>query len=139
MIQYLPTLNALLNGLSATLMVLGVRAIFKKDLQKHKRYLFAAVSTSSLFLISYLTYHFQTSALKPFPGTGLVRTVYLTILISHSILATLVMPLVLVTVILGIKNKIKQHKKWARWTFPIWLYVSVTGVLVYWFLYHLYE
>jgi putative membrane protein len=96
----------------------------------------AAFGTSTLFLVSYLTYHYQVGSVR-FPGTGWLRGVYLTILASHTLLAALVPPLAIVTLSRALAGRVDQHRRIARWTLPIWLYVSVTGVMVYWMLYHL--
>ena len=96
----------------------------------------AAFSCSILFLISYLIYHYQVGSV-PFKGQGPIRTVYFTILITHTVLATTVVPLVLITLIRALRERFDAHRRIARWTFPIWLYVSVTGVIVYWMLYWL--
>lgn len=132
----LPTVNAALNFLSAVLLVVGFFFIKSKCVQAHKASMLAALTSSACFLISYLIYHYQVGSV-PFKGEGFVRNVYFTILISHTILATVVVPMALVTVVRAFKGNFAAHRRSARWTFPIWLYVSVTGVLVYWMLYWL--
>ena len=133
----LPTVNALLNATSGTLLVLGFLQIRKKNLLVHRRLMLAACATSVLFLISYLTYHALAGSTR-FVGTGWSRPVYFTILISHTILATAVLPLAIVTVWRGLRDQRARHRAIARWTFPVWMYVSVTGVLVYLMLYHVF-
>jgi len=96
----------------------------------------SALTASTLFLISYLTYHFQVGSV-PFQGQGWIRWIYFTILISHTILAAVIVPLVLLTLFRALKGNFERHKRIARWTLPLWLYVSVTGVVVYWMLYRL--
>jgi putative membrane protein len=134
--SYLPTLNAALNSLSAVFLVAGYLFIRAKNVTAHKACMLSAFASSSLFLISYLIYHYQVGSV-PFKGQGGIRIVYFTVLISHTILAASVVPLVLVTLIRALKEDFDKHKRIARWTLPIWLYVSVTGVLVYWMLYWL--
>lgn len=136
MIEHLPTVNAILNSLSAVLLVLGYRQIKLGRRENHKRLMIATVSVSALFLASYLTYHWFHGSTR-FLGEGWIRPVYFIILISHTILAASVVPLVLITLRRGLKSDFLRHKRIARWTFPIWLYVSVTGVIVYLLLYHL--
>jgi putative membrane protein len=133
----LPALNACLNATSALFLLLAYRAIRRREIDRHRRLMLAAATTSAVFLASYLTYHARVGSVR-FTGQGLVRTVYFTILISHTILAVTVLPLVLRTLYLGLRRRDGQHRRIARWTFPIWLYVSVTGVVVYVMLYRLY-
>src|SRR3990170_3718770 len=130
----LPTLNAILNALSAILLVNGYLYIRRRKIAAHKRCMIAAVVTSSLFLVSYLTYHYQIGS-KHFEGQGPVRTIYFSILISHTALAITIVPLVLMTLRRAWKGNFERHARIARRTLPLWLYVSVTGVLVYWMLY----
>jgi uncharacterized membrane protein YozB (DUF420 family) len=132
----LPTLNACLNATAAILLVTGHRLIRTGRRQAHQRVMLAAFSVSVLFLISYLVYHYQVGSVR-FGGTGAIRTVYLTILVSHSILAAAVPVLAVVTLYRALRGRFDAHRRIARWTLPIWLYVSVTGVLVYWMLYRL--
>ena len=132
----LPTLNAALNSTSAVLLLLGYRFIRRREIGAHRACMLAAFGVSIVFLISYLTYHAQVGSV-PFPGTGLIRGVYFTILITHTILAALVPPLAIVTLVRALREQFDRHRRLARWTFPIWLYVSVTGVFVYVMLYHL--
>ena len=137
MIDILPTVNALLNFTSAILLFIGHRFIKNGNKQAHKKCMIGAFAVSLLFLISYLTYH-SYHGTTHFPGEGWVRPVYLTILTSHTILAAAIVPLSIITLRRGLKDLIEKHVKIARWTYPIWLYVSVTGVIIYLMLYHLY-
>jgi putative membrane protein len=135
-LSQLPTLNAALNSLSAVLLFTGYLFIRQKNRAAHERCMLAACACSSLFLISYLIYHFQVGSVG-FKGQGWVRPVYFTILISHTILAAAVVPLALITLSRALREKYDAHRRIARWTFPIWLYVSVTGVVIYLMLYGL--
>jgi uncharacterized membrane protein YozB (DUF420 family) len=132
-----PTINAALNFLSAAFLLVAYRAIREMQIEKHRRWMLAAATTSAIFLVSYLAYHARVGSVR-FAGTGAARPVYFTILGTHTILAVAVLPLVLRTLYLGLKRRDDRHRRIARWTFPIWLYVSVTGVVVYVMLYHLY-
>lgn len=132
----LPTLNALLNATSAVLLVCGYRLIRRRRLQAHRGVMLAAFSVSVLFLVSYLIYHFQVGSVR-FQGTGPIRAVYLGILLTHTVLAALVPPLAILTLRRGLKADYAPHRRLARWTLPAWLYVSVTGVVVYWMLYRI--
>ena len=132
----LPAVNAALNSLSAVLLLTGFGFIRAGNQSAHRTSMLAACSCSTLFLISYLIYHFHVGSV-PFKGQGLIRPVYFTILISHTILASAVVPLAIITLIRGLQENFIKHRRIARWTFPIWLYVSVTGVIVYWMLYRL--
>lgn len=131
-----PTLNALLNATSALLILLGYFFIRQRKTEAHKYSMVAALVTSTIFLASYLIYHFQHGSTR-FTGTGIIRTVYFTILITHTVLAAGVVPMILTAVYRAWKGQWERHKAIARWTLPIWLYVSVTGVIVYLMLYHL--
>ena len=133
----LPALNAALNGTSACLLVAGFLCIRRKRVAAHKACMLSAVATSTLFLISYLTYHYHVGSV-PFRGQGWSRPVYFSVLTSHSVLAAATLPLVLVTLTRALRGRFERHARIARWTLPVWLYVSVTGVLVYWMLYHLF-
>ncbi len=130
----LPTLNAALNGTSAVLLALGYLFIRRKKVDLHKACMVSAFVTSTLFLVSYLIYHYHAGS-KPFPGEGWTRPVYFTILISHVILATVTLPLAIVTLARALRGRFEKHRRIARWALPIWLYVSVTGVVVYLMLY----
>ncbi len=130
-----PALNAGLNGTAAVLLTAGFVFIRRRRVHAHRAAMLAAFAVSVAFLACYVTYHLQTGAHTPFGGTGPIRTVYLVMLASHIVLAMAIVPLVLVTVTLALRGRFERHRRWARWTFPLWYYVSVTGVLVYFFLY----
>ena len=132
----LPTVNAVLNGWSALLLSAGFLAIRQRRVSLHRLCMLAACSTSALFLVSYLSYHAAAGATR-FTRPGLVRVVYFTVLTTHTILAAAALPLVIVTLLLALRGSMTRHRALARWTVPIWLYVSVTGVTVYWLLYRL--
>jgi putative membrane protein len=136
-LHVLPLLNAFLNSLSAVLLCSGYIAIRRRCVLLHKTCMLTACFTSALFLISYLTYHYHVGS-KPFTGQGSIRLVYFTILISHTILAAVIVPLVLLTLTRAWKAQWIRHQRLARWTLPLWLYVSVTGVVIYLMLYQLY-
>jgi uncharacterized membrane protein YozB (DUF420 family) len=136
-VEQLPTVNATLNGLAAILLVVGWLQIKTHRERAHKILMLTAFGVSIAFLTCYLIYHFQVGSV-PFEGPPAVRPVYYTILITHVILAITVPFLASITIYLGLKDRRIKHRQLARWTFPIWLYVSVTGVVVYVMLYHLY-
>ena len=136
-ISDLPTLNAILNSISAILLTIGYVFIKQKNREAHRRCMLGAFTTSTLFLISYLVYHFNVGSVK-FQGQGAVRSLYFAILLTHTVLAAVIVPLVFVTFARALKGNFDRHRRIARWTLPIWLYVSVTGVVVYLMLYHLY-
>ncbi|MEX2602160.1 MAG: DUF420 domain-containing protein [Balneolaceae bacterium] len=129
----LPALNALLNSASAILIMTGYSAIRRGNYLLHMRLMMSAFVTSSLFLISYLIYHFYTGH-TPFPGEGWIRPAYFTILISHIILSAFVLPLVLTSFYFAWSGKFGTHRRVSKWTLPVWLYVSVTGVLIFFIL-----
>lgn len=131
----LPPLNASLNSLCTAFLVAGYLFIRRKKIVAHRNCMVAAFTTSVLFLISYLVYHAEAGSVK-FQGEGPLRTAYFAILISHSILAAIVPFLSVLTLVLAFRGRIDRHRRLARWTLPIWLYVSVTGVVVYALLYH---
>jgi uncharacterized membrane protein YozB (DUF420 family) len=133
----LPHLNALLNTLSALFLVTGFLFIRRKNVRAHRAMMTCALTSSTLFLISYLTYHFVYQGLTRFTGQGFVRAVYLTILLTHTVLAAIILPFVLLTVTRALRGDFNRHRRIARWTFPMWLYVSVTGVIVYLMLYRM--
>lgn len=133
----LPALNATLNAVSALLICTGLVLIKRGRRDAHRKAMLGAVTSSTLFLASYLYYHFHAGTTR-FQGTGIARTVYFTILGSHTVLAAAVPFLVVITVVLALRGRFERHRAWARWTAPIWLYVSVTGIAVYVMLYHLY-
>ena len=130
----LPAVNASLNALSGILLLTGYVMIRTRRIKQHRRCMIAAFITSSVFLVCYVVYHLQVGSV-PFTRQGFVRPMYFTILITHVTLAAAVVPLALVALSRGLKGRYPQHVRVARWTFPIWLYVSVTGVLVYVLLY----
>jgi uncharacterized membrane protein YozB (DUF420 family) len=133
----LPALNATLNAVSAALICTGLVLIKQGRRQAHRNAMLGAVTSSTLFLASYLYYHFHAGTTR-FQGTGIARTVYFAILGSHTVLAAAVPLLVAISVTLALRGRYDRHRAWARWTAPIWLYVSVTGIAVYVMLYHLY-
>ena len=133
----LPTLNAFLNATSAALLMLGVKQIYAKNVEAHKRFMVSAFVVSTLFLVSYLVYHFNVGSVG-FTGTGWIRPVYFFILITHSVLAVLVPPMAIITLYRAWRGDFERHRRIARWTYPIWLYVSFTGVVVYLLLYVFY-
>ena len=135
-IASLPLVNATLNGIATVLLVTGYVCIRRGRRDAHRRAMLAAFATSVLFLISYVIYHAQAGS-RPFTGQGPIRTVYFTILISHIILAALTPVLAGLTLWRGLQGRFDRHMRLARWTLPIWLYVSVTGVAVYWMLYQM--
>jgi uncharacterized membrane protein YozB (DUF420 family) len=136
-VHYFPAVNASLNALSGVLLLTAFVFIKRKEIARHRRFMLAACTTSVLFLVSYVTYHYlKGGVVTKFAGTGGWRTLYLTILTSHTILAVVIVPLAILSVFNGLKMRVPQHRRVARWTFPLWMYVSVTGVLVYFFLYH---
>src|SRR2546426_8006946 len=131
----LPAVNAALNATAAILIGAGVYFIKRKNIPAHKACMVAAVAVSALFLTSYLTYHYNVGSVR-FTKQGWIRNVYFPLLISHTVLAVLVLPLVLRTAFLALKGRFANHVRIARWTFPTWMYVSITGVVVYLMLYH---
>jgi uncharacterized membrane protein YozB (DUF420 family) len=135
-VRDLPALNAMLNSFSALLLVWGYTLIRRKRIATHRRVMVAAFVVSTAFLISYLVYHAQVGSVR-FQRTGTIRTVYLSILFTHTVLAAAVPFLAGVTLYRGWTGKYDKHRRIARWTLPIWLYVSVTGVIVYWMLYRM--
>jgi len=132
----LPTLNAALNATSAVLLAVGWVLIRRGHRSAHRATMLAALSCSALFLGSYLTYHAQVGSVR-FTGQGAIRTVYFTVLLSHTVLAMVIVPLVLVTATRALRGRFPAHRAIARVTLPLWAYVSVTGVIVYWMLYRL--
>ena len=132
----LPALNASLNATCFVLLTTGYVLIRRGRIAQHRAVMIAAFCTSVMFLVSYLTYHAQIGS-KPFHGQGPVRYLYFTILLTHTILAAAIVPLVLITLSRGLKRRDDRHRAIARWTLPIWMYVSVTGVIVYLMLYRL--
>jgi putative membrane protein len=135
-IEQLPALNATLNAIAALFLVGGYVMIRRRNIVAHKRFMLAAFTTSALFLVSYLIYHANIGS-RPFTGQGPIRIVYFVILITHIVLAAAILPMALVTLNYGLRARFERHVPIARWTLPIWLYVSVTGVVVYWMLYQM--
>ena len=132
----LPAVNATLNAISTILLITGWVFIKRGDRRNHKRCMVAALVTSTLFLTSYVIYHSQVGSV-PFKGTGLIRAIYFAVLIPHVILAAAIVPPVLITASRGLTAKYDKHRRIARWTLPLWLYVSITGVIVYLMLYQM--
>ena len=133
----LPALNATLNGTCFVLLTIGYLLIRRGRVAQHRAVMIAAFCTSVVFLISYLTYHAQIGS-KHFPGQGPIRYVYFSILLTHTVLAVVIVPMVLITLSRGLKRRDDRHRAIARWTLPLWMYVSITGVIVYLMLYRLY-
>lgn len=132
----LPHVNALLNSVSAILLLTGYYFVRRRNVEAHRRCMLAALGNSGLFLVSYLVYHFSVGSVR-FEGQGWIRLVYFAVLISHTVLATAIVPLVVVTVVRALRQRFDKHRAIARWTLPLWIYVSVTGVAVYWMLYRM--
>jgi uncharacterized membrane protein YozB (DUF420 family) len=132
----LPALNALLNATSATLLAVGYVLIRSGKRGAHKRAMLAALACSALFLTSYLVYHAQVGSVR-FRGQGAVRTLYFTILLTHTVLAVAIVPLVATTLVPALRGRFDRHRRLARVTLPLWAYVSVTGVVIYWMLYRM--
>lgn len=136
MLTLLPTVDASLNVATAVLLICGFYFIRQKNIPAHRVCMLSAFGTSVAFLVCYLTYHYFHGVTR-FPGHGTVRTFYLSLLTSHTILAVVIVPLVLTTLYRAWRQRFDRHRRIAVWTLPLWLYVSVTGVVVYWMLYHL--
>jgi uncharacterized membrane protein YozB (DUF420 family) len=135
-LQDLPTVNAILNGISAVFLLAGWVLIRRRRMRAHRAAMLSALVCSVAFLASYLVYHAQVGSVR-FQGTGAIRTVYFTVLLTHTVLAAAVPFLAAITLTRALQRRFPRHRAIARWTLPIWLYVSVTGVAVYWMLYHL--
>lgn len=133
----LPGLNAALNAISTVLLLAGFAFIRRRRILLHKICMLSAVGCSALFLISYVTFHFRVGVVR-FPAHGWIRRVYFTILTTHTILAATIVPLVIITLTFALRSRFVRHKAIAHWTLPIWLYVSVTGVIIYWLLFRIY-
>jgi putative membrane protein len=129
-VTFLPKLHALLNSLTALSLLTGFYFVKNKNIRGHRFAMVTAFTLSAFFLISYVTYHYQAAPTK-FGGEGTLKTIYYVILITHIVLAAVIVPLVLLSVYFAVSDQINRHRKIARWTFPIWLYVAVTGVVVY--------
>ena len=136
-LQLAPTLNAILNGTAAVLLLTGRVLISRRRIETHKKVMIAAFITSSVFLVNYLTYHAMIHGSKHFAGQGWIRSVYFTILLTHTVLAAAIVPLVLLSLTRGLRRQDARHRAVSRWTFPLWLYVSVTGVVIYLMLYQM--
>ena len=136
-IPLLPHFQAILNLSAICLLSLAWINIRRNDRTKHRKYMLAALAVSGVFMISYLTYHNQVGY-EPFTGQGAIRPFYFTILATHIVLAGLIVPLVLTTVTLALKGNFPRHRRWARITFPLWMYVSVSGIIVYLMAFHIY-
>ena len=138
MIDYtvLPTVNATLNAISGIFLLVGYVLIRRRHIHAHRNAMLGAFTSSTLFLISYLIYHAQAGS-RPFTGEGAIRYLYFAILISHVILAAAILPMAVSTLSRGLRGRYVEHKRIARWTFPTWMYVSVTGVIVYLMLYQM--
>jgi uncharacterized membrane protein YozB (DUF420 family) len=136
LVRVLPAINATLNAASGICLVIAYVLIKQRRIQPHKRFMLAACSASLLFLALYVTNHYlRHGIVTHFTGTGPIRPIYFTMLTTHTILAVTIVPMAIVTVLRGLRMRVVQHRRIARWTFPMWMYVSVTGVLVYFFLY----
>jgi putative membrane protein len=133
----LPALNAALNGIAAVFLVAGYICIRRRAWRAHRACMLGALTTSALFLVSYVTYHYHAGS-RPFPGEGAIRILYFAILITHVILAAVILPMALITAARGLAARYDRHVRIARWTLPLWLYVSVTGVVIYLMLYQMY-
>ena len=133
-----PALNATLNGISAVLLVCGYLAIRSGNRQLHKKLMISAFAVSCAFLVSYLVYHIRIHQVIHFQGQGWIRPVYFTLLLSHTLLAAVIVPLILITLRRAWLEKFDKHRLIARWTLPLWFYVSVTGVIVYFMVYQVY-
>ncbi|WP_078596845.1 DUF420 domain-containing protein [Evansella clarkii] len=129
-VRQLPLLNASLNSLTFVFLLLALIAIKKRNIDRHQKFIYAAFTTTFFFLLSYVTYHFLAES-TAFGGTGFIAGFYYFILITHIILAAVIVPLALMSFFTGYKREEARHRKWVRWTMPLWLYVSFTGVLVY--------
>jgi uncharacterized membrane protein YozB (DUF420 family) len=133
-VESLPAVNATLNGIAGILLLIGFLLIRSRHIDLHRRFMLAAFAASALFLVSYIVYHAQVGSVR-FTRQGFVRPLYFTVLVTHVVLAAAVLPLAIVTLTRGLNGRFQAHRAIARWTLPIWLYVSVTGVLVYVLLY----
>ena len=132
----LPAVNASLNAASAVLLMAGFIFIRRQQRVAHRNCMIAALGTSTLFLVGYLTYHFTVKKLTRFQDPAWFRPIYLTLLLTHTILAVVILPMIVVTATRALRERFDAHKKIARWTWPLWMYVSVTGVVIYYLLYH---
>ena len=136
MLKLLPAINATLNATSGVLLLIAYVLIKRKRIAQHRRFMLAACYTSLAFLVCYVLNHYlRHGVVTRFQGTGAIRPIYFTLLTTHTILAITIVPLAILSVMNGLRMRVPQHRRVARWTFPLWMYVSVTGVLVYFFLY----
>jgi uncharacterized membrane protein YozB (DUF420 family) len=135
-LQDLPTVNAGFNTLCTIFLLTGYVMIRKKNIAAHRACMLTALGCSVLFLVGYLTYHFQVGTTR-YQGEGVLRPIYFTVLLTHTVLAVAIVPMVIITLIRALRERFDRHKAIARWTLPIWMYVSVTGVVVYLMLYRL--
>ncbi len=134
--QLLPAVNATLNAASGVLLLIAYVLIKRKRIAQHRRFMLAACVTSLVFLCCYVLNHYlRHGVVTHFTGTGVIRPIYFTLLTTHTILAITIVPMAIITLRYGLRMRVMQHRRIARWTFPLWMYVSVTGVLVYFFLY----
>jgi uncharacterized membrane protein YozB (DUF420 family) len=133
-VSILPTVNATLNAVATVFLVTGWTLIRRRRIVAHRRAMIGALVCSALFLVSYVTYHYHAGS-RPFTGSGAIRAVYFAILLTHVVLAAAIVPMVLVTLTRALRGNYGRHRAIARWTMPLWLYVSVTGVIVYLMLY----
>jgi len=129
-LTFLPMINAILNTFTTIFLVAAYWAILNKKVETHRRFIYAAFATTALFLITYISYHALTVS-TPFGGTGVIRTFYFIILLTHIVLAAVIVPFALASAAYGLSMQVTKHRRIARWTMPAWLYVSVTGVIVY--------
>jgi putative membrane protein len=129
-VHVLPFVNAILNSLTTVFLLSALAAIKQKNVRVHRRFIYAAFITTGLFLVTYLAYHSLSESTR-YGGEGLLRGIYYVVLLTHVVLAALIVPLALVTFFRGINNRVAEHRAIARWTMPLWLYVSITGVIVY--------
>ena len=135
-VTWLPHLNAMLNAASGMLLTAGYLSIRAGHVGRHRACMLGAVAVSVIFLVSYVIYHLQVGSV-PFTREGSIRTVYFTVLITHAVLAVVIVPLVVITVMRALRDQFDRHVAIARWTLPIWIYVSISGVVVYWMLYQM--
>ncbi|HVL68842.1 MAG TPA: DUF420 domain-containing protein [Vicinamibacterales bacterium] len=133
----LPAVNASLNAIAAILLLIGYVLVKQRKLEQHRNVMIAAFTVSTLFLVGYVIYHWNVGS-KRFPGQGPIRSVYFFVLITHIVLAAFVPPMAILTLVRGLRKRYDPHARLARWTLPIWLYVSVTGVIVYVMLYRMF-
>lgn len=129
-LTFLPFFNAVMNSFTFIFLVAALYSIKQKNIQRHRRYIFAAFTTTALFLLSYVTYHAMAPS-TPYGGQGILRPIYYFILLTHIVLSAVIVPLALISVTRGLNMQVEKHRKIARWTMPLWLYVSLTGVIVY--------